>query len=94
MISFCFVILEIKLRENFGVACDAEECETEKDRRTSGASRPGLYRRIIAKDARTEGVRDFVFDKIILASGNEVTRALITRRLIANYEHMACFRYF
>lgn len=59
-----------------------------------GPQGPGLYRRIIAKDARTEGVRDFVFDKIILAPGNEVTRALITRWLIANYEHMVCFRYF
>lgn len=50
------------------------------------ASRPGrgLYRRIIAKDVRA--VRDFVLDKIILAPGNEVTRALATRRLIANYE--------
>lgn len=50
------------------------------------ASRPGrgLYRRIIAKDTRA--VRDFVLDKIILAPGNEVTRALTTRRLIANYE--------
>lgn len=31
-------------------------------------------------------MRDFVPDKIILAPGNEVTRALTTRRLIANYE--------
>lgn len=76
-------------RESGLLAICRRNDETEEDRRTRGPQGPGtsLYRRIIAKDARTdEGVRDFVFDKIILAPGNEVTRALITRRLIANYE--------
>lgn len=60
-----------------------------------GASRPGLY--IDELSRRTPAPKACVtlsFDKIILAPGNEVTRALITRRLIANYEHMVCFRYF
>lgn len=76
----------ISCRANL-VARDAEEYVVEKkEAGAKWASRPGrgLYRRIIAKDARA--VRDFVLDKIILAPGNEVTRALTTRRLIANYE--------
>jgi len=68
--------------------------ERKRTEGPGGPQGPGYIDELSRRTPAPKACVTLSFDKIILAPGNEVTRALITRRLIANYEHMVCFRYF